>query len=110
NQPHKLGWLNGVLYLELHPWLEGTAEATQQQDEQQLKEQIRQQIASSGAILDEQAVASAEIERNGIPVPITRQSVSAAVEPAAADVPLAAEPVATEPVTAPAAPLTEAQP
>lgn len=75
NQPHKLGWLNGVLYLELHPWLEGSSESAQQQDEQQMQEQIRKLLAAdSGATLDKQAVSFAEIERNGIPISITRQA------------------------------------
>lgn len=101
NQPHKLGWLNGALYVELHPWLEGSTEATQQQDERQLQEQIRQQVAAAGAVVDEKAVSFAEIERNGIPIPITHQSSPVAVQSSVAEPSVTAEPAITAEPAAP---------
>jgi len=70
NQPYKAGWREGVLYVEVHPWLEGTHPSLINNKtlltklvEKQLKEFMDYPV-------DWEAVEQARIEATGIPVPV----------------------------------------
>jgi L,D-transpeptidase ErfK/SrfK len=70
NQPYKVGWKEGVLYVEVHPWLEGTPSAHLNDTAlltQLVKSRLSQYIDYP---VDWQAVEQARIEANGIPVAV----------------------------------------
>ena len=70
NQPYKVGWRNGVLYVEVHPWLEGTPSAHLNNTTlltQLVQSRLSQYIDYP---VDWQAVEQARIEANGIPVAV----------------------------------------
>ncbi|HQQ73591.1 MAG TPA: L,D-transpeptidase family protein [Pseudomonadales bacterium] len=70
NQPYKVGWKEGVLYVEVHPWLEGTPEA-QRNDTAMLTRLVRSQLKEYiDYPVDWQAVEQARIEATGLPIPV----------------------------------------
>ena len=70
NQPFKVGWLEGVLYLEVHPWLEGTPQSSLN-DKTILPALLKQALALYPDYpVDQQAVEMAVIEADGMPVAI----------------------------------------
>ena len=76
NQPVKIGWRDGRLYLEAHPALEDRgAEETGS-----LIERIRASAQAARVVLDVQAMRRVLIERRGVPTPISpsREPVQAA--------------------------------
>lgn len=68
NKPYKVGWHEGVLYVEVHPWLEGTPVGLVR-NKALLPELVEQSL---GIYLDYpvdwQAVELAQIETHGMPV------------------------------------------
>lgn len=70
NQPFKAGWKEGVLYVEVHPWLEGTP-AAQLNNTTMLAKLVRQQLHTfMDYPVDWAAVEQARIEATGIPVAV----------------------------------------
>lgn len=70
NQPYKVGWREGVLYVEVHPWLEGTP-AAHLNDTTLLTKLVQRQLNEYlDYPVDWQAVEQARIEANGIPVAV----------------------------------------
>lgn len=70
NQPYKAGWSEGVLYVEIHPWLEGTPTALQN-DTHLLTRLVQQQLVEyMDYPVDWQAVEQARIEATGLPVAV----------------------------------------
>jgi L,D-transpeptidase ErfK/SrfK len=70
NQPFKAGWKEGVLYVEVHPWLEGTP-AAQLNNTTMLAQLVRQQLHTYlDYPVDWAAVEQARIEATGIPVAV----------------------------------------
>lgn len=70
NQPYKIGWFNDVLYLEVHPWLEGTPHE-QANDKMLLVELVLSVLGPYPDYdIDWAAVEIARIEANGQPVAI----------------------------------------
>lgn len=68
NQHIKLGWDKGVLYIEIHPWLEGTPEAVKH-DKLLVPNMVQKALAlHPGHVINQNTLEFAEIERNGIPV------------------------------------------
>ena len=73
NQPVKVGWLDGVLYLEVHPPVE--EHLTAQGDLlRYAKEVIYQELEKRPAILIGSKVKQAVREQNGVPVVISRKT------------------------------------
>ncbi len=69
NQPFKAGWRDGVLYVEVHPWLEGTPPS--QKNNAALSQLVRQQLKDyMDYPVDWLAVEQARIEATGMPVPV----------------------------------------
>lgn len=67
NQPYKVGWSGGVLYVEVHPWLEGTP-PEQTGDKSILKGMIEQAISPYPDYpVDWRAVDTLQIEATGRP-------------------------------------------
>jgi len=71
NQPVKVGWLNDVLYLEVHPPIEEHFEAREDMLRYAL-EVIYQELEKHPAILIGQNVRRAIEEQNGVPVVISK--------------------------------------
>jgi L,D-transpeptidase ErfK/SrfK len=70
NQPYKVGWKEGVLYVEVHPWLEGTP-AEHLNDTTLLNQLVKLHLREYlDYPVDWQAVEQARIEANGIPVAV----------------------------------------
>ncbi len=70
NQPVKTGWHEGVLYLEIHPWLEGTPEALIR-NEVFLPEKVQSALVEYPDYpVDWHAVELARIESDGTPIAI----------------------------------------
>lgn len=70
NQPFKVGWHEGVLYVEVHPWLEGTS-PDKVNDRTLLPDLIRHALEPYPDYpVDWQAVEMSQIETNGMPVAI----------------------------------------
>ena len=70
NQHFKAGWSEGVLYVEVHPWIEGTPESVMR-DTEQLGKLVREQLHDYPDYpVDWQAMDQARIEATGIPVAI----------------------------------------
>jgi L,D-transpeptidase ErfK/SrfK len=70
NQPYKVGWKAGVLYVEVHPWLEGTPTEHLENTallNQLVKLHLRDYMDYP---VDWQAVEQARIEAHGIPVAV----------------------------------------
>jgi L,D-transpeptidase ErfK/SrfK len=70
NQPYKVGWREGVLYVEVHPWLEGTPEARANDTTiltQLVKLHLREYMDYP---VDWEAVEQARIEANGLPTAV----------------------------------------
>lgn len=77
DQPVKLGWTDGVLFVEVHP-------TGSQQDEleeygrfdpeipKDLEARVREATSGRAAVVDWEAVRSAGVQRLGYPVPVTR--------------------------------------
>ncbi len=73
NQPYKVGWLDGVLYAEVHPWLEGTPDSVAS-DRSILPAMIRSAIAQYPDYpVDWHRVDVLQIETTGQPVAIGPQ-------------------------------------
>ncbi|WP_456380046.1 L,D-transpeptidase family protein [Thiolapillus sp.] len=73
NQPVKIGWLDGILYLEVHPPIEEHLEARGNMMRYAL-EIIYQELEKHPAILIGSNVRQAIEEQNGVPVPISRKT------------------------------------
>lgn len=70
NQPFKVGWREGVLYVEVHPWLEGTPDA-QLRDSSILTQLVKKNLQEYlDYPVDWQAVEQARIEATGLPVAV----------------------------------------
>jgi L,D-transpeptidase ErfK/SrfK len=70
NQPYKIGWSDGTLYLEIHPWLEGTPE-TQRNDKSALINLVKAALKDYPEYpVDWQAVEVMRIEATGLPAAI----------------------------------------
>jgi L,D-transpeptidase ErfK/SrfK len=82
-EPVKLGWVGGELYLEVHP----DPKQSVQLDETgrfdpapppRLRERVEREAGAAASRIDWAAVERAGLERTGIPVPVTRRVTSAA--------------------------------
>ncbi|WP_456406195.1 L,D-transpeptidase family protein [Thiolapillus sp.] len=73
NQPVKVGWLDGVLYLEVHPPVEEHLEAREDMLRYAL-EVIYQELEKHPAILIGANVKKAIEEQNGVPLVISRKT------------------------------------
>lgn len=72
NQPHKVGWNDGRLYVEVHPPLEATSSAVVEPDRTSLARLVANAVRQRGAGPVEWARAEAAFEEaRGIPVPVT---------------------------------------
>jgi L,D-transpeptidase ErfK/SrfK len=70
NQPFKAGWYNDVLYIEVHPWLEGTP-VEQAQDKMLLVDLILSMLSDyPNYPVDWTTVEIARVEANGQPIAI----------------------------------------
>lgn len=70
NQHYKVGWDAGVLYVEIHPWLDGTP-ANVKDDPLSLRQLIQRAIAARPDYpVDWVAVVDAQIEASGVPVAV----------------------------------------
>lgn len=68
NQPYKVAWHDGNLYVEVHPWLEGTPEKQIQENSTLLEELIIEALSENPTYpLDWQKVALLKEKPNGIP-------------------------------------------
>ena len=67
NQPVKIGWRDGRLYLEAHPALEDRGP----EELDSLIERIRASAQAARVVLDVQAMRRVLIERRGVPTPIS---------------------------------------
>ena len=67
NQPVKIGWRDGRLYLEAHPALEDRGP----EEVDRLIERIRASAQAARVVLDVQAMRRVLIERRGVPTPIS---------------------------------------
>jgi len=76
NQPFKLGWLNGSLYLETHPPLDGDAQASEDGFTHLVG---RVSTAANGQQVDWDQLEKAASNHHGIPVPISLTSSAAAI-------------------------------
>ena len=70
NQPFKLGWLNGVLYLEVHPYLD-EEEGSVPDDFTNLSGRITTLAQAAGLAVDWDQVQKIVSEKTGIPTAIT---------------------------------------
>ncbi len=71
NQPVKTGWLDGELYLEVHPPLEEDVELARELEDIAFR-QVHQAIGQRAASLDTRAVREAVAVRDGVPVAVAR--------------------------------------
>ncbi len=71
NQPIKLGWLAGTLFMEVHPPLEEEW-STEEDWLRRALDIIYEQTAQLSVLLDGHAVRKAVLERSGIPVPVSK--------------------------------------
>lgn len=69
NQPVKVGWFEGTLFVEVHPHLQ-QGEGAEAFDYQQALELVNMAIGDRPVAMDEQILADAVAARQGIPVPI----------------------------------------
>jgi len=76
NQPFKLGWLNGSLYLETHPPLDEDAQASEDGFTHLVS---RVSNAANGQQVDWDQLEKAASDRHGIPVPISLSSGAATI-------------------------------
>ena len=76
NQPFKLGWLNGSLYLETHPPLDEDAQASEDGFTHLVG---RVSSAAIGQQVDWDRLEKAVSDRHGIPVPISLSSSAATI-------------------------------
>lgn len=80
NQPYKAGWFDGVLHIEVHPWLEGTP-PEQAQDKMILVEVILSMLADyPNYPVDWGLVEITRVEANGQPVAIGPKRAAVADE------------------------------
>lgn len=89
NQPFKVGWHDGVLYVEVHPWIEGTAR-DKVADRTILLDMVhRAQALYPVYPVDWQAVEMAQIETNGVPIAVGPRMtlINPAVTPEATTLP-----------------------
>ena len=72
NQPHKVGWSDGRLYVEVHPPLEATSSAVVEPDRSSLARLVANAVRqrAAGAVIWARAEAAFEQAR-GIPVAVT---------------------------------------
>jgi len=74
NQPIKVGWLDGALYVEVHPPLDEDQEKYQEIMIAAL-ERIAEAVAGAGnrqdVVLDDNAIRAAFAEHSGIPVMVS---------------------------------------
>lgn len=69
NQHYKVGWDAGTLYVEVHPWIEGTP-ASVKSDSGKLRQLVQQAVGTSNYPVDWHAVETARSEARGIPVAV----------------------------------------
>lgn len=75
NQPYKAGWSDGTLYLEIHPWLEGTPQS-KREDKSLLVNVIKNALKDYPEYpVDWQTVEVMRIEATGLPAAIGPQMV-----------------------------------
>jgi L,D-transpeptidase ErfK/SrfK len=68
NQPYKVAWHNGDLYIEVHPWLEGTPEKQIEDNHTLLEELIIEALSENPTYqLDWEKVKLLKEKPNGIP-------------------------------------------
>jgi L,D-transpeptidase ErfK/SrfK len=68
NQPYKVGWHNGELYIEVHPWLEGTPEEQKEKSTTLLEEMIIEALSENPSYqIDWEKVQLLKDKPNGIP-------------------------------------------
>jgi len=75
NQPVKVGWQDGVLYVEVHPPLEEDAEAQRNLMRYTL-ERVYEALEKQPAVLDAKALRRAVAQPNGIPVAVSKPDES----------------------------------
>lgn len=76
NQPVKVGWQDGVLYVEVHPPLDEDEEAQRNLMRYTL-ERVYEELEKQPAVLDAKTLRQAVEQRNGIPVAVSRPDESA---------------------------------
>lgn len=68
NQPYKVGWHNGQLYVEVHPWLEGTPPEQVQKSQTLLEEMVIEALSDQpDYALDWEKIKNLKEKPNGIP-------------------------------------------
>ena len=78
NQPHKVGWSDGRLYVEVHPPLEATSSAVVEPDRTSLARLVANAVRQRSAGPVEWARAEAAFEEaRGIPVAVTDEASAA---------------------------------
>ena len=80
NQPVKLGWLGGLLYIEVHAPLEEDA-VSDQQLMRVAVDRIYEKLAERGTAIDGSALSLAVQQKTGMPVLLSKT----APDPAAAE-------------------------
>jgi L,D-transpeptidase ErfK/SrfK len=78
NQPQKLGWLRGNLYLEAHPPLEDDGRDWDTAIAQDLAQKLRARPPGNGLKVDDLLIASTKAEGRGFPVPVLAPGADAA--------------------------------
>ena len=71
NQPVKTGWLDGKLYLEVHPPLEENLGMARSLDRIAF-DRVQEAIGSRAVSLDTRAIREAAERRDGVPVVVAR--------------------------------------
>ena len=72
NQPIKIGWLDDILYIEVHPQMEGHELSYEQSLEEALN-LIRKSYSNQISAIDASAMRQALEQQNGIPTAISRR-------------------------------------
>lgn len=70
NQPYKVGWYRGVLYIEVHPWLEGTPQEQQNNLTPLIKRIVEATRAQPNYPIDWDKVKRLAEKPTGIPAPV----------------------------------------
>jgi L,D-transpeptidase ErfK/SrfK len=72
NQPIKIGWLEAVLYIEVHPEMEGH-ELSYEQRQEKVLNLIKEAYSTQISAIDAAALRQALEQQNGIPTAISRR-------------------------------------
>lgn len=74
NQPYKAGWRNGVLFLEVHPWLEGTPVDVQRNRSPLVQVLVEATRERANYGINWAEVEVIDWEKSGVPMPVNSKS------------------------------------